>query len=99
MIRKDNLKLGILLGFLAPLLGMILYYFAVFYTKGISFRGYLYYLDGNKSLLTGVSSISLVMNAIIFTLFVNARKDKSARGIFIATLIYGIGVLTVKFLI
>jgi hypothetical protein len=99
MIRKDNLKLGILLGFLAPLLGMILYYFAVFYTKGISFRGYLYYLDGNKSLLTGVSSISLVMNAIIFTLFVNARKDKSARGIFIATLIYGIGVLIVKFLI
>ena len=99
MIKKDNLRLGIILGFLAPLLGMILYYFTVFYTKGISFRGYLYYLEGNKSLLTGVSSISLVMNAVLFTLFINARKDKTARGIFIATLIYGIGVLIVKFVL
>ena len=98
-MKKDNLRLGIVLGFLAPVLGAVLYYFAVFFTKGITFRGFLYYLEGNKSLLTGVSSISLVMNAVLFTIFVNARKDKTARGIFIATLIYGIGVLIVKFVL
>lgn len=97
MIKKDNLRLGILLGFLAPILGMFLYYFAVFYTKGVGFREFLYYLEQNKSLITGVSSISLVANAVLFTICVNGRKDKTARGLFIATLIYGIGVLIVKF--
>jgi hypothetical protein len=50
----------------------------------------------NKALLTGVSSISLVANAVIFTIFINTHKDKTAKGIFIATLIYGIVVLLIK---
>ncbi|HJU46021.1 MAG TPA: hypothetical protein VJ647_04510 [Chitinophagaceae bacterium] len=97
MFKKDNLKLGIILGFLGPVLGLVIYYFAAFYTKHVGFAEFLGYLKQYRSLLTGVSSISLVANAILFTIYINSRRDQTAKGIFIATLIYGIGVLVLKF--
>jgi len=99
MLKKDSLQLGIILGFLAPLLGLVIYYFAVFYTKYVGFMEFLGYLKQYRSLLTGVSSISLVANAILFTIYINIHRDKTAKGIFAATLIYGIGVLILKFII
>ncbi len=47
-------------------------------------------------MLTAISSISLLANAILFTIYINAQRDKTAKGIFIATLIYGITVLIYK---
>lgn len=98
MLKQDNLRLGILLGFLAPIAGLILYYFFAFYTRQVSFLEFLGYLKQYKNLLTAVSSISLVANAILFTVYINNRKDKTAKGIFVATLIYGIAVLLIKVL-
>jgi hypothetical protein len=95
IFKKDNLKLGIVYGLIAPLLAMFLYYLIVLADK-IQFSEYLFYLRTNKSLLTGVSSISLVANAILFTIFVNTYRDKSAKGVFVITLIYGLAVLVIK---
>ncbi len=94
--KKDNISLGILLGFLGPILGMFVYYFAAFYSHNVSFTEFLGYMKQYKTLLTAVSSISLIANAVLFTFYVNARKDQTIKGIFIATLIYGIGVLLIK---
>jgi len=96
MLKKDDIRLGLLLGFIAPLLGMVIYYFMAFYSHNVSFSEYLGYLRRYKSMLTAVSSISLVANAILFTFYVNARKDKTIKGIFLATVIYGIAVLLIK---
>lgn len=98
IFKKDNLKLGIAYGFLAPIVAMFLYYFIVFADK-IHLSEYFFYMRTNKSLLTGVSSISLVANAILFTIFINTYRDKTAKGVFVITLIYGIGVLLVKLLV
>lgn len=95
MFRKDDIKLGLILGILAPLAAMYIYY-AIMLSKQINLSDYFYYLKTNKSLLTGVSSISLIANAIFFTVYVNTHKDKTAKGIFISTLIYGIAVLLIK---
>ena len=95
IFKKDNLKLGIVIGLIAPLLAMIVYYYWNF-SRAMSLSEYLYLLKTNKSLLTGVSSISLVANALFFTIFINTHRDKTAKGIFVATLIYGIGVLVYK---
>jgi hypothetical protein len=35
-------------------------------------------------------------NAILFTIYINTHRDRTAKGIFVATLIYGILVLTYK---
>ena len=95
IFRKDNLKLGILYGFIAPVLAMFIYYFVVFADK-ITLSEYFFYLRTNRTLLTGVSSISLVANAILFTIFINTYRDKSAKGVFVITLVYGVAVLLIK---
>ncbi len=96
MLKRDNIRFGLLLGFLGPLLGMLVYYFLAFFSHNVSFVEFLGYLRQYKTLLTAVSSISLIANAVLFTVYVNARKDQTIKGIFIATLIYGIGVLLLK---
>jgi hypothetical protein len=95
IFKKDNLKLGIVYGFIAPIVAMFLYYLIVFADK-INLSEYFFYMRTNKTLLTGVSSISLVANAILFTIFINTYRDKTAKGVFVITLIYGIAVLLVK---
>jgi hypothetical protein len=96
MLKKDDIRLGLVLGFIAPLLGMIIYYFIAFYPHNVGFSEYLGFLKHYKKVLTGVSSISLVANAILFTFYVNARKDQTIKGIFLSTVIYGIVVLLIK---
>ena len=95
IFKKDSLKFGILLGILGPLLAMLLYYFWVF-SRTISLSEYIYVLGTNKQLLTAISSISLLANAVLFTIYVNTHRDKTAKGVFVATLIYGIAVLVYK---
>lgn len=95
IFKRDNLKFGILLGILGPLFAMLLYYFSVF-SRTISLTEYFYVLRNNKQLLTAISSISLLANAILFTVYINTHRDKTAKGIFVATLIYGIAVLVYK---
>lgn len=95
-MKKDNLIFGIIAGFIAPILGLIIYYFLVFYTKNVGFMEFLGYMKRYKTLLTGVSSISLIANAVLFTIYINSRRDNTAKGIFVATIVYGIAVLLVK---
>ena len=96
MLKKDDIRLGMLLGFIAPLLGVVLYYFIAFASLHVSFSEFVGYLCHSKRILTGVSSISLIANAVLFTFYVNARKDKTIKGIFLATVLYGITVLLIK---
>jgi len=95
ILKKDNLKIGIGIGLVAPLLAMIAYYYWNF-SRAMTISEYLNLLITNKPLLTGVSSICLIANAIFFTIYINTHRDKTAKGIFVATLAYGIAVLVYK---
>jgi len=98
IFKKDNLKLGIVIGLIAPLLAMVIYYYVNF-LRVMTLSEYIYQMKTNKFLLTGVSSISLVANALFFTIYINTHRDKTAKGIFVATLLYGIAVLIYKLII
>ena len=91
MLKKDNLRLGIVLGIFAPLIGFIIYYFVKFYP--LNFSDYLEALRLYKSLVTLVVSLSLLANAVLFTIYINLHKDQTAKGIFIVTVVYGIAAL------
>lgn len=95
--KKDSIPFGLILGFFAPLLGMVIYYLIKFFPT-FSFIEYLNVFSQNKTALTGISTISLVANVVLFTIYVNTHRDKTARGIFVMTLIYGIFVLMFKLL-
>lgn len=96
-MNKDNLKLGLLIGFLAPFLGMIIYYVWKFYPT-YSVSEFFQVLMAQKVLLTGISSFSLMVNAVLFTYYINRHIDKTATGIFIITVVYAIGILLLKIL-
>lgn len=96
MFKKDNLRFGLLLGFIAPIAGLFIYYLIQF--KNVtSLPGFFYYVVTEKALLTAVISVLLVVNAGVFTYYINTRKDRTAKGVFISTCIYGLTALIWKF--
>ena len=95
IFKKDNVKLGILIGLLAPSIGLIGYYLVKFYPT-FSFKEYANAIFNNKSVLTAVSSISLMANVVIFTYYINRKIDQTAKGIFLITCIYILAVLVYK---
>lgn len=94
MFNKDNIKLGLVLGFIAPVIGMFGYYFWKF--NLFTFNEFLQVLMIQKSLLSGIISIALIANALLFTVYINRQKDKTARGIFFATCLYALVTLGFK---
>lgn len=91
---KDSLRLGIVMGFLSPILGVIIFYF--WKASANPFGVFLETALQNKQFLTVIISFSLFVNAVIFTLYINKRKDRTARGIFISTCIYAITAIIIK---
>ncbi|MEQ1678260.1 MAG: hypothetical protein ABL876_16275 [Chitinophagaceae bacterium] len=94
MLKKDHLRLGLALGLLGPLLGLVVVYFIKF--PSYTFKEFLDYFMHDNRMITSIGSLSLLANAILFTLYVNTSRDQTAKGIFIVTLIYGIGILVLK---
>ncbi|AYD48701.1 hypothetical protein D6B99_14465 [Arachidicoccus soli] len=95
IFKKDTLKFGFLLGLLAPFLGVAIYYF-VKYFPTFSIAEFLRATFQNKSLLTAVSSISLMANVVLFTIYINRKKDQTAKGIFLITCLYMLAVIFYK---
>lgn len=96
IFKKDNLRLGLVLGLVGPLLGLIVIYFLKF--PSYRFMDFLEYFMNDNKLLTSIGSLSLLANVILFTIYVNTHRDETAKGIFIITLFYGIGILLLKIL-
>ncbi len=96
IFKRDNLRLGLALGLLGPLLGLVLVYFFKF--PSYKFRDFLEYFMNDNKLITSIGSLSLLVNVVLFTLYVNTHRDHTAKGIFAVTLMYGIGILLLKIL-
>ena len=96
ILKKDNLKLGLILGLIGPLLGLVVIYFIKF--SAVSFGDFLDEFFNNNKLITSIGSLSLLANVVLFTLYVNTHRDTTAKGIFIITLVYGIAILVLKLL-
>ena len=97
MFKKDDLRFGMLLGFIAPLLSLIAYYFWKFYPYSVG--DCLGFIAANKSQITAISVPCLVLNIALFTIYINTHRDKTAKGVFVITLIYAIGAILIKFIL
>lgn len=97
IFKKDNLRLGLIMGLVAPILSLIVYYFVKFYPL-YSVREFFGFMQSNKSQITAISVPCLVLNIVLFTVYINSHRDKTAKGVFAATLIYAIIALLFKFI-
>ncbi len=96
IFKKDNFIFGLILGTIAPLLGLLIfkwYKFGVFTFKE-TFQ-FMFLEPGFKTLSVALS-LSLLLNAFLFTLYINSGKDRTAKGIFGTTVIYGLFILIIK---
>ena len=95
-LKRDNLKLGLAIGLIAPFAGVVIYYFWKIYP--FTWGEFWHVLKTNKQLVTSLTMLCLFMNVIIFTIYVNTKKDQTAKGIFAATVLFAIISLLYKFL-
>ena len=97
ILKKDNLKLGLLLGLLLPLIVFIAIYFLKFssYELGSFFQNFLQ----ESRLITFFSAWCLVANIALFTLYINTNRYQTAKGIFFMSIAYGLGFLLLKLLV
>ena len=96
ILKKDDLRLGIVLGLIGPLLGLVVIY--LFKFSAVSFGEFLDAFFHDNRLITSNGTLSLLANVILFTVYINTHRDNTAKGIFIVTLIYGIALLVLKLL-
>ncbi|MBS1578990.1 MAG: hypothetical protein JST29_05055 [Bacteroidetes bacterium] len=96
MLKKDDIKTGLLIGLLAPFIGMFGFYFLRF--RRLTIIEFMQWLGIQRSLLTAMISFSLLANAIVFTIYINKHIDKTARGIFITTIIWVLAALILKWM-
>ncbi|MFT3681495.1 MAG: hypothetical protein QM791_14575 [Ferruginibacter sp.] len=96
IFKKDNFWLGLVIGIVAPIVGMLL--FKMMRLESFSMREsfqYMLYEPGHKILSVSLS-LSLLLNALFFTIYINQHKDKTAKGIFAVTVVYGLFILILK---
>jgi hypothetical protein len=93
-MQKDNYVLGVLLGLALPFLGFVGFYqwkFSVF-----PVNEFLQLIAEQKSILSAMITVSLLINAAVLTFFIQQRNDKTAKGIFFTTCIYAIVAIACK---
>jgi hypothetical protein len=97
-LNRDNLKLGLLLGLVAPMVVLIIVYYLRF-TDQYEFNEFIRAFFRSKQMITFWGVWCLVGNIAMFTYYINTNRDRTAKGIFAVSLIYGIGILLLKLLI
>ena len=93
-LAKDNLRLGLVLGLVGPLIGLVIVYLIKF--PSLSFTEFLEYFMHDNKVITNVGTFSLLANALLFAIYVHFDKAQTFKGIFIITLFYGIGIFVLK---
>jgi len=97
-LKRNSLLFGIILGLIAPILGMLGYYFWKFYPT-YSLGDFFDVISSNKSILSGLSTFALFANVVLLTLYLNTRRDETAKGIFLISCVYAIGAIVLKLFI
>ena len=95
IFKKDDFIFGLALGLIAPILGFMIYKLYKF--KGLTISEMLQWMKMNPNLISASISVSLLANAILFTIYINGHRDKTAKGIFAVTVVYAIIAMIFKF--
>ena len=97
ILKKDNFLYGCIIGLLAPVLGLMLFKYAklqdVSYAETFQFM--IHDADGHRFLSAGLS-LSIILDLVLLTTYLNMKKDKTAKGIFASTVLYVVIVLLLK---
>jgi hypothetical protein len=94
----DNTVFGLILGLMGPGAGFCIYYLIRFLPQHVSFGAYANQIFGSRFLVAPVLSLCIIVNAVLFFLFIRLRKDLTSKGILVSTILYGCVIVVLKFL-
>ncbi len=97
-MKKNSLLFGIILGLFAPMLGILAYYFMKFYPT-YAFGDFMEVILSQKTILSAISTFALFANVVLLTVYLNTRRDETAKGIFIISCAYAIAAIVIKLFI
>jgi hypothetical protein len=95
IFKKDSFVFGLALGLVAPIIGFML--FKLYKFNGLTITEMLQWMKFNPNLISVSISVSLMANAVLFTIYINGHRDKTAKGIFVLTVIYAIIAMIFKY--
>ena len=95
-MRINQAIVGLFIGLFTPLLGFIVVYFVM--GRGMSFDGFLEHLRFSNDAAGKVISLSALANIAPFLYFNRRRFDLTVKGIVIATVLYMVTFIYVKYL-
>ncbi len=94
-MKRNVSLLGLIIGLFTPMLGVLIMYLVKF--GGESFESFFRILTRNFDVAAMVLSLSILANVIPFIYYTNRRLDLTARGILIATMLYAVLIVLLKF--
>ena len=91
---NKNFLIGLVLGILIPIISFVIV--VVFYLE----YNLTYFVNHkvNDNNLPSIISLTLILNLVFFFIKMNANKEEQSRGILLATILYGIVIVTIKFI-
>jgi len=92
--KFNHLVIGIIIGLLAPTIGIIIFYFTKFESLTL---GEFLKISVEEKMLSPLLSLCAVINLAVFYLLIQFDKLKTGRGIILATFIYGLAIVLLKF--
>ena len=92
----NKIGYGLGIGLIAPIVFFLLYY--IFRFGQLSFADYLRFLIESKKLVN-VLSLVVLPNLAPFMLFINSSRYSSGRGVLTATVLEGVLIFILKFVL
>ena len=94
-MKRDVPILGFLIGLFLPVIGVFIMY--LLWGHGESFGSFLHSLMNLRDLASKVFTLGLLINLIPFVYCVFKRYDYTMRGIVVATILYAVLIVLIKF--
>ena len=93
-MNKQLIK-GAIVGIIAPIAAFVVY--VTFFTEDSDPEG-MYNKLVVMDKLPEIMSLSVLINLLIFFINIKTNRDEAARGILLATILYGITIAIIKFI-
>ncbi len=94
--RYNNIRVGLVLGIVAPIIGFFVVYLVGF--RGMNFNEYLEMLSFRNK-LSSILSLSVIPNLLLFFIFIWLDYLYSARGVLASTMLFALIVVVTKYMI
>lgn len=94
-MKRNVPILGLILGLILPVLGFFIVYLILF--PHTSFHYFFNTVKSSHSIASKVLSLGLLINLVPFIFYTSRRLDLTARGILVATVLYFVFIILLKF--